>query len=105
ALIVGYYESGKLLYASKVRNGFVPLVRREVAARLTGLRADTCPFTNLPEKKRTMWALRREEMKSCIWLKPAHVAQIEFQEWTPDGHLRHAAFIGLRENKNPRGVR
>jgi len=43
------------------------------------------PFANLPEKKRTMWALTTEEMKNCIWLKPERVAQIEFAEWTPDG--------------------
>ena len=33
ALIVGYYEDERLLYAAKVRNGFVPLVRREVASK------------------------------------------------------------------------
>ena len=27
------------------------------------------------------------------------VAQIDFQEWTPDGHLRHASFAGLRVDK------
>jgi ATP-dependent DNA ligase len=50
-----------------------------------GLQINTCPFANLPEKKRTMWALTTEEMKNCIWLKPERVAQIEFAEWTPDG--------------------
>jgi ATP-dependent DNA ligase len=50
-----------------------------------GLEIDTCPFANLPEKKRTMWALTTEEIKNCIWLKPERVAQIEFAEWTPDG--------------------
>ena len=29
------------------------------------------------------------------------VAQIEFGEWTPDGHLRHSRFAGLREDKDP----
>ena len=51
ALIVGYYEGERLLYAAKVRNGFVPQVRREVASRFKGLEIDTCPFANLPEKK------------------------------------------------------
>ena len=51
ALIVGYHEGDRLLYAAKVRNGFVPLVRREVASRFNGLESDTCPFANLPEKK------------------------------------------------------
>jgi len=32
------------------------------------------------------------------------VVQIEFGEWTPDGHLRHSGFIGLREDKRPREV-
>lgn len=61
----------------------------------------TCPFANLPEKKRTQWALTREQMKDCVWLRPELVAQIEFTEWTPDGHLRHSVFCGLREGKNP----
>ena len=32
------------------------------------------------------------------------VAQIEFTEWTPDGHLRHSKFIGLREDKDAKDV-
>jgi len=32
------------------------------------------------------------------------VAQIEFTEWTPDGHLRHSKFIGLRDDKDAREV-
>jgi len=104
ALIVGNYENGKLLYAAKVRNGFVPLVRREVASKFKGLEIDTCPFSNLPEKKRTQWALTKEEMKNCVWLKPKLVAQVEFTEWTPDGHLRHSKFVGLRDDREAREV-
>jgi bifunctional non-homologous end joining protein LigD len=40
-------------------------------------------------------------MKSCRWLQPELVAQIEFREWTPDGHLRHCSFIALRDDKKP----
>jgi len=32
------------------------------------------------------------------------VVQIEFGEWTPDGHLRHSKFVGLREDKEPSEV-
>jgi DNA ligase D-like protein (predicted ligase) len=104
ALIVGYYEGERLLYAAKVRNGFVPQVSREVTSKFNGLEIDTCPFANLPERKRTQWALTKEEMKNCVWLKPELVAQIEFTEWTPDGHLRHSRFVGLREDKVAREV-
>ena len=103
-LIFGYYEGDKLLYAAKVRNGFVPQVRRDVYSKFKDLETESCPFANLPEKKRTMWALTREEMKNCIWLKPELVAQVEFAEWTPDGHLRHSKFEGLREDKDARSV-
>jgi ATP-dependent DNA ligase len=68
ALIVGYYEDGRLFYAAKVRNGFVPQLRREVARRFKAVEISTCPFANLPEKKRTQWALTEEEMKNCVWL-------------------------------------
>jgi ATP-dependent DNA ligase len=104
ALIVGYYEGERLLYAAKVRNGFVPQVRREVATKLKGLEINEYPFANLPERKRTQWALTKEEMKNCVWLKPELVVQIEFTEWTPDGHLRHSKFVGLREDKEVRNV-
>jgi bifunctional non-homologous end joining protein LigD len=104
AVIVGYYHEDRLYYAAKVRNGFVPRLRREVFKKLKPLETTECPFVNLPEKKRTQWALTREEMKHCRWVRPELVAQIEFTEWTPDGHLRHATFVGLREDKNPHEV-
>jgi len=43
-------------------------------------------------------------MKDCRWLKPVLVAQFEFAEWTPEGHLRHSRFMGLREDKNANDV-
>jgi bifunctional non-homologous end joining protein LigD len=43
-------------------------------------------------------------MKNCRWLRPKLVAQIEFTEWTPDGHLRHSSFAGLRDDKDPQQI-
>jgi ATP-dependent DNA ligase len=37
-------------------------------------------------------------------VKPSLAAQIESDEWTADGHLRHSSFVGLREDKDPREV-
>jgi DNA ligase D-like protein (predicted ligase) len=53
AVIVGYYDGDKLIYAAKVRNGFVPRLRRDVWQKLKGLEIATCSFANLPENKRT----------------------------------------------------
>jgi bifunctional non-homologous end joining protein LigD len=69
-----------------------------------GSRVYRSTLANLPERKRTQWALTKEEMKNCVWLKPELVAQIEFTEWTPDGHLRHSKFVGMREDKKARKV-
>jgi ATP-dependent DNA ligase len=74
ALIVGVYEGARLNFVAKVRNGFVPRVRREVFDAMRDLETETCPFANLPEKKRTMWALTADEMKECRWVKPQLVA-------------------------------
>ena len=104
ALIVGYYEGDVLLYAAKVRNGFVPRVRRDIGKKIAGLEDNSCPFANLPEKRRTQWALTREEMKNCVWLKPRLIAQIEYVEWTPDKHLRAAKFVELRNDKDTREI-
>jgi bifunctional non-homologous end joining protein LigD len=45
-----------------------------------------------------------EQMREMQWVKPQLVAQIRFVEWTADGHLRHAAFLGLRADKPARGI-
>lgn len=38
-------------------------------------------------------------------MKPQLVVQIRFVEWTAEGMLRHAAFLGIRSDKAPRPVR
>ena len=38
-------------------------------------------------------------MKECRWVKPRLVCQVEFVEWTDSGHLRHATFQGMRDDK------
>ena len=105
ALVVGVYDGAKLNFVAKVRAGFVPHVRRELYQRFRDLESPVCPFANLPEKRRTMWALTANEMKSCRWLTPKLVVQVEFTEWTPDGHLRHSSYAGLRDDKDARQVR
>jgi bifunctional non-homologous end joining protein LigD len=106
SLLVGYYEKGRLLFAGKVRNGFVPALRRQISERFAELAAKDCPFANLPEPKnaRRGEALTKEVMKKCRWLAPELVAEIHITEWTRDKHLRHARFAGLRDDKDPREV-
>jgi ATP-dependent DNA ligase len=67
---------------------------------------EACPFANLPEAKSGRWGvgLTAEKMTDCRWLKPTLVAQFEFVEWTPDGHLRHSRFMGLPPDAETRKV-
>jgi bifunctional non-homologous end joining protein LigD len=107
ALLAGYYQGSKLIFAGKIRNGFkAPGSKERVFKRFKGQGADRCPFDNLPEptNARRGMALTAEAMQLCCWLKPVLVAQIGIREWTPDGHLRHSTFIALREDKGPREV-
>lgn len=105
ALIVGCYDGGRLRYVAKVRAGFVSHMRCAMWPLLQQLCTDKCPFADLPEKRRTLYSLTRDEMQNCQWLEPILVAQIDFREWTPDGHLRHASFTGLRNDKAPQEMR
>jgi len=106
SLLAGYYEDARLIFISKIKNGFVPQTRRELYDRFQPLETDRCPFDNLPEPKnaRRGKALTAEVMRTCRWLKPKLVAQVEFTEVTAGLHLRHSRFAGLRDDKDPREV-
>ena len=106
ALIFGYYKENQLIYAARTRNGFTPASREKLFRQFRGMEISQCPFANLPEAKSGRWGqgLTAEKMKDCRWLSPALVGQFEFLEWTPDDHLRHTRFIGLREDKKPSDV-
>jgi bifunctional non-homologous end joining protein LigD len=106
-LLAGYYEGKDLIFIAKIKNGFVPHARRQVAQRFEKLKTTTCPFANLPEAKnaRRGEAITADVMKRIRWLKPELIAQVEFTEWTAHNHLRHSRFLGLRDDKTPREVR
>jgi DNA ligase D-like protein (predicted ligase) len=106
ALVIGYYEGGKLMYAARTRHGFTPASRAELFKRLKPLEIAECPFANLPEKKAGRWGagLTAEKMKECRWLKPKLVGQFEFVEWTDVNHLRHTKFVALLDDKKAKDV-
>jgi bifunctional non-homologous end joining protein LigD len=43
-------------------------------------------------------------MRECRWLRPELVAQVAFADWTDANHLRHARFLGLRDDKDAHEV-
>ena len=106
SLVVGFYRGSDLIYAGRLRAGFVPATRRQVHEQIKHLKTDLCPFANLPEKTAGRWGegLTAEKMKECMWVNAEVVARIEFLEWTGADHLRHSKFIALRDDKHPRKV-
>jgi len=106
AIVFGFYEGKKLIYAARTRNGFTPATRAALFRKFKGLEIPDCPFINLPESKTGRWGqgLTAAKMKDCRWLKPVLVGQFEFLEWTGENHLRHSRFIALRDDKKARDV-
>jgi bifunctional non-homologous end joining protein LigD len=107
ALVIGYYDGPKLIYAARTRNGFTPSSRAALFKKLKPLEIAECPFANLPEKKAGRWGagLTAAKMTECRWLKPHLVGQFEFVEWTGDAHLRHSRFVALRDDKKAKDVK
>jgi bifunctional non-homologous end joining protein LigD len=106
SLLLGYYDGRELKFAGKVRAGFVPHVRRDISATLKALQIEHCPFGNLPDPKRSRWGsgVTIEDMREMQWVQPQLVVEVRFVEWTAEGRLRHAVFVGKRPDKRAREV-
>jgi DNA ligase D-like protein (predicted ligase) len=107
SIVVGYYDGKQLLSAGKVRAGFTPHARAELAAKLATLDTTRCPFANLPTTRSGHWGegITAEDMRALRWVKPKVVVEVSFTEWTRDGSLRHAAYLGPRDDKAATSVR
>jgi bifunctional non-homologous end joining protein LigD len=106
SLLVGHYEGGRLLFAGRVGTGFSHKLLKELHNGLQKIRRDSCPFVNLPEKRRGRWgqSITPAVMKRCGWVEPVLVAQVKFTEWTLDEQIRQPVFLGLRADKKAQDV-
>jgi bifunctional non-homologous end joining protein LigD len=96
-IILGEMTGGKLHFVNKTDRGFNPMLRREVFERLEPLAQSKCPFVNLPEKGSGPHKLTATRMKECVWVRPELQAEIDFDERTASGDLRHPEFRRLVE--------
>jgi ATP-dependent DNA ligase len=94
ALLVGFYEGPDFVFAGKLGTGFDTRLLLDLRQRLNALEIPDSPFTKATGLPR----LRAH------WVRPEIVVQVAFLEWTVHGKLRHPRLIGVRFDKDARGV-
>ncbi len=98
ALVLGVHRGREWEWVGNVGTGFSERAIDELLEQLEPLRRDESPFPVVPK----MPKVRKGDV---VWVEPKLVAEIEFAEWTHDGHLRAPSFQGLRSDKAAEDVR
>ena len=88
SLLLAQNEGGELVYKGNVGTGFNQDSLQELAAKFARLERKTAPAD-----------VGRPESRGVTWLEPQLVAEIAFSEFTHDGSVRHASYLGLRGDK------
>lgn len=95
SLMLGVHaKNGDLVSAGGVGTGWNDREARDIRRRLATLDTDREPFTGGAAKPG-----RRRPGGTRHWVKPELVAEVRFAAWTPDGQIRHASFVALRDDK------
>ncbi len=90
ALVVGFYEEGRLLPCGSVSGGWEDETAGAIRAALGEL-ASEVSFLDPPPVM----------MKPVHWCRPELVVSVRYSEWSPDGTLRFPIFNGLRPEVHP----
>ncbi len=101
SLLLGTYEKGTLIYAGNVGTGWNARTGQDLHTRLVKLEVAE-PLFDAATVKPGRWA--RRSTGGERWVKPQLVAEVAFREWTPEGHIRHAVYQGLRLDKPAKSV-
>ncbi|HEY9055705.1 MAG TPA: DNA ligase D [Aurantimonas sp.] len=94
SILVGVMEDGSVRYRGRVGSGFDQQTLADLAKRFDALARKTSPFDTLP----------RDVERDARFVTPTLVAEIDFAEFTADGHIRHGVFKGLRDDKEAKAV-
>ncbi len=95
SLLLGVPGEGGLRFIGRVGTGFTEKELSHLKNVLAALRSGESPFRP---------ALPRSESKGVTYVRPELVGEVRYGEMTPDGHLRHSSWRGLRADKTPAEV-
>ena len=93
SLLLAVNGADGLVYAGKVGTGFNAATLDDLRERFEGIATDDPPVQ-----------VPRAEARGAKWVKPQLIAEIAFAEFTAENVVRHASFIGLREDKQAKDV-
>ena len=96
ALVLGFYEHGKLRYAGRTGTGFTRDTARSLFRKLMTIKRDKTPFDTVPAEERGV--------RKPIWVEPSMVVEVDFHGWTHGDRVRQASFQGVREDKAAKDV-
>ena len=83
ALVLAEQRGGKLVYCGRVGSGLGEANRRQAKSRLAPLDAGEALSSDPTHR----------------WVQPVLVCEVEFREYSADGHLRHPVFVRFRDDK------
>ena len=96
ALVLGTHDGeGRLVPVGRVGTGFDDRTLAEFRARLDRITRKTSPLAFEPA----------EGTSGVTWVRPQLVVEVQFANWTSDGHLRAPVFVRLRDDKPAADVR
>ena len=99
SLLLGVHDdAGRLVYAGNVGAGWGAEAAAALLEKLEPLRIASPPFASKAVPKRGRWTTREVGIER--WVEPKLVAEVEFSDWTPDGHIRHAKYVALRADRS-----
>lgn len=91
SLLIGLHDdTGQLVYAGRVRSGFSDRTLTLLRSKLSALEQPESPLHVPPKLAKGI---------NVAWVSPQMVCEVKYTEITPNGKVRHAVFLGLREDK------